>query len=258
MAGRLQDKVCIVTGGTSGIGRACVEAFVREGAKVVFCGRRAERGAEIVAELEAKGGDVLFVKADLFKEDEAINVVKAAVEKYGTVDVLMNNAGFGTITPLVKYDMKKDFDDVITLNLRAYFVLAMECLKVMIPNKKGNIINLSSIGGITAMPMQASYAASKGGVTQLSRTIAMEYAKDGIRCNTISPGLTITELVPAGSDAEKMLGALVPSHTSGTAEGVANCAVFCASDETPFMTGAEITIDGGVVLGACMGYAYVG
>ncbi|MBE6123378.1 MAG: SDR family oxidoreductase [Erysipelotrichaceae bacterium] len=257
MAGRLEGKVCIVTGGTSGIGRACVEAFVREGAKVVFCGRREARGQEIVEELTAKGGDVWFVKADLQNPDECRNVVRECVEHYGTVDVLMNNAGFGTITPLTEYDLEKDYEAVMNLNLRAYFILCQEAIKVMVKNNKGNIINLSSIGGITAMPMQASYAASKGGVTQLTRTIAMEYAKNGIRANTISPGLTITELVPAGSEAEKMLGALVPSHTSGTAEGVANCAVFCASDETPFMTGAEITIDGGVALGACMGYAYV-
>ena len=256
MAGRLQDKVCIVTGGTSGIGKACVEAFVREGAKVVFCGRRAERGEAISAELNANGADTYFVKADLQKIEDCENVVKACVEKYGRVDVLMNNAGWGSITPLVNYDMAVDYDSVMNLNLRAYFVLCKECIKVMIPQNKGNIINLASIGGITGMPMQASYAASKGGVKQLTRTIAVEYAKNGIRANTISPGLTITELVEAGSEAEKMLGALVPSHTSGSAEGVANAAVFCASDETPFMTGAEIAIDGGVTCGPCMGYSF--
>ena len=258
MAGRLENKVCIVTGATSGIGKACVEAFVREGAKVVFCGRREEKGKAIADELTAKGGDVLFVKADLQKEEDCRNLIKACVEKYGTVDVLMNNAGFGTIKPLVAYDMKEDYDDVMNLNLRAYFVTCQEALRIMVANKKGNIINLSSIGGVTAMPLQPSYAASKAGVTMLSKTIAMEYAQDGIRANTICPGLTITELVPKGSMAEKALSAFVPSHTSGSAEGIANAAVFLASDETPFMTGAEIVIDGGIQNGACMGFSYPG
>lgn len=251
MAGRLEGKVCIVTGGTSGIGRACTEAFVREGAKVVFVGRREARGKEIEAELTAKGGDVLYVKADLQKIEECENVVKACVDKYGTVDVLMNNAGFGTFKPLVEYDMVEDYEAVMNLNLRAYVVLAKECLKVMVPKGKGNIINLASIGGITGMPMQISYAASKGGVIQFTRTIAVEYSKKGIRANTISPGLTITELVEAGSEVEKLLQSIVPGGNSGTAEGVANAAVFCASDETPFMTGANITIDGGVTCGPC-------
>lgn len=251
MAGRLEGKVCIVTGGTSGIGRACTEAFVREGAKVVFVGRREARGKEIEAALTAKGGDVLYVKADLQKIEECENVVKACVDKYGTVDVLMNNAGFGTFKPLVEYDMVEDYEAVMNLNLRAYVVLAKECLKVMVPKGKGNIINLASIGGITGMPMQISYAASKGGVIQFTRTIAVEYSKKGIRANTISPGLTITELVEAGSEVEKLLQSIVPGGNSGTAEGVANAAVFCASDETPFMTGANITIDGGVTCGPC-------
>ena len=156
MAGRLENKVAIVTGGTSGIGKACVEAFVREGAKVVFCGRREEKGQAIAEELNAAGGDTLFVKADLQKEEDAINVVKSCVDKYGTVDVLMNNAGFGTLTPMLNYDMEADYDAVMNLNLRAYFILCKECLKIMVPNKKGNIINLSSIGGVTAMPSKGT------------------------------------------------------------------------------------------------------
>ena len=162
MAKRLENKVCIITGGTSGIGRACTEAFVREGAKVVFVGRREARGREIESQLRANGADVLYVKGDLQKIEDCENVVKACVEKYGTVDVLMNNAGFGTFKPMIEYDMVKDYEEVMNLNLRAYFILIKECLKVMVPNGKGNIINLASIGGITGMPMQVSYAASKG------------------------------------------------------------------------------------------------
>lgn len=251
MSKRLDGKVCIVTGGTSGIGKACVEAFIREGAKVVFVGRRDEKGKAIEKEIRSAGGDATYVKGDLSKEEDCRNVVKACIDAYGTVDVLMNNAGFGTFFPLDKMDLKKDYEDVFNLNIRAYFILCQEVLPYMVEKGKGNIINLASIGAITGMPMQASYAASKGAVVQLTRTIAVEYSKKGIRANTISPGLTITELVSAGSDVEKLLQSIVPGGNSGTAEGVANAAVFVASDETPFMTGANITIDGGVTCGPC-------
>ena len=120
MAKRLENMVCIITGGTSGIGRACTEAFVREGAKVVFVGRREERGREIESQLRANGADVLYVKGDLQQIEDCENVVRACVEKYGTVDVLMNNAGFGTFKPMIEYDMVKDYEEVMNLNLRAY------------------------------------------------------------------------------------------------------------------------------------------
>lgn len=251
MAERLSGKVCIVTGATSGIGRATVEAFVREGAKVVFAGRREDKGKALESEQRGKGGDVLFVKADLTREEDCKKLVKACIERYGRVDVLMNNAGLGTVVPFHAMDLAKDYDDVVNLNVRAYVVLCMEVVPYMVEQQKGNIINVASIGAITGMPLQASYAVSKGGVVQLTRTLAVEYSKKGIRANTISPGLTITEMVPAGSDAEKMLQSIVPGGNSGTAEGVANAAVFAASDETPFMTGANIVIDGAVTCGPC-------
>ena len=251
MAGRLEGKVCIITGGTSGIGKASVEAFLREGAKVVFSARR-DAGFDQEKALREQGYDCMFVQADLKKEEDCRKVVPACVEKYGRLDVLFNNAGCGSVAPAVVADMTADWDDIFALNLRSYFILIQDALKVMLPQGKGNIINLASIGGITAMPMQSSYAASKAGVILLNRTIAVEYARKGIRCNVINPGLTLTEMVPEGSPVEDMLKAFVPGRNAGTAEGVANCAVFCASDETPFMTGAEINIDGGVTCGRCI------
>lgn len=258
MAGRLEGKVCLVTGGTSGIGRATAEAFVREGAKVCFCGRREKNGAEITEELVARGGEVLFVKADLLHEEDCVKVVEACVEHFGTIDVLFNCAGAGTVKPFLAYDMAEDYDKVLNLDLRAYFVTCREALKVMVPKGKGTIVNVSSIGGLTAMPMQPSYAAAKAGVANFTRTLAVEFAEAGIRANIISPGFTITEMVTGVPGVEDMLGSIVPGHKSGSAEGVANAAVFCASDETPFMTGAEIVIDGAVQAGACIGYSWNG
>lgn len=251
MAGRLEGKVCIVTGGTSGIGKACTEAFLREGAKVVFVARR-DAGFDQEKALQAQGYDCMFIQADLQKEEDCRKVVPATVEKFGTVDVLMNNAGYGTFAPVIAADPVTDWDNVFDLNIRSYFLLIQDALKIMVPKKQGNIINLASIGGYTAMPMQLSYAATKAGVIHMTRSIAVEYARYGIRCNSISPGLTITELVPAGSEVEGLLKSIVPGRNSGSAEGVANAAVFCASDETPFMTGADIVIDGGVTCGRCI------
>lgn len=251
MGSRLENKVCLITGGTSGIGQATAEAFAREGAKVVFVGRREEKGKTIEAAIRAKGSDATFVKGDMSKVDECRSVVKACIDAYGTIDVLVNNAGFGTFFALDEMDLEKDYEDVFNLNIRAYFILSQEALKHMKAKGKGNIINVASIGAITGMPKQASYAATKGAVVQLTRTIAVEYSKVGIRANTISPGLTITELVQEGSDVEKLLQSIVPGGNSGTAEGVANCAVYLASDETPFMSGANLIIDGATSCGPC-------
>jgi 3-oxoacyl-[acyl-carrier protein] reductase len=252
MAGRLEGKVILVTGATSGIGKASAEAFVREGAKVVFVGRREERGKEIEAALRANGGEATFVKGDMTIAEDCENVVKKTVEIYGTIDVLMNNAGMGTVKPFELYDMKEDYDYVMDLNLKAYFLTCKAAIPVMVAKGSGNIINVASLGHITGMPFQASYAASKGGVFQLTRTLAVEYSKKGIRANTLSPGLTLTELVPLGTDVEKMLRSIVPGGNAGTAEGVANAAVFLASDETPFMSGADIVIDGATNCGPCL------
>lgn len=251
MADRLKDKICVVTGGTSGIGKACVEAFVREGAKVAFVGRREDKGKELETKFLKQGNEVFFIKGDLTKEEDCRNAVKCCIDKFGTIDVLLNNAGSGTFFPLDKMDLQKDYENVFNLNIRAYFILCQEALAHMKDKGKGNIINVASIGAITGMPMQASYAASKGAVVQLTRTIAVEYAKSGIRANTISPGLTITELVPSGSDVERLLQSIVPGGNSGSAEGVANAAVYLASDETPFMSGANLVIDGAVTCGPC-------
>ncbi len=252
MADRLKGKVCLITGATSGIGKASAEAFAREGAKVVFVGRRAEKGKAIEAAIRKEGWEATFVQGDMTKAADCENVVKKTVEIYGTIDVLMNNAGKGTIKPFEAYDMEEDYDSVMTLNLKAYFLTCKAALPFMLEKGKGNIVNVASLGAYTGMPFQASYAASKGGVVQFTRTLAVEYSKKGIRANTISPGLTLTEMVVEGTEEEKLLRSIVPGGNAGTAEGVANAAVFCASDEVPFMSGANIMIDGATNCGPCL------
>ena len=247
MANRLEGKVCLVTGATSGIGRATAIAFAREGAKVVFVGRREEKGKTIEAEIRANGGEATYVKADLEIPEDCEYIVKRTVEIYGTIDVLMNDAGMVTLTPFELYDMETDYDRVMNLNLRAYFLTCKAAIPLMVAKGKGNIINVSSLAHITGMPLQASYAASKAGVYQLTRTLAVEYSKKGIRANSISPGLTLTEMVDEKGD--KLLRSIVPGGNAGTPEGVAMTAVFLASDEAPFMSGADLIIDGATSCG---------
>ena len=147
--------------------------------------------------------------------------------------------------------MQEDYEPILNLNLKACFCTCKAALKHMVAQGKGNIVNIASIGGILAMPQQTSYAASKAALIQLSRTLAVEYCKKGVRVNSISPGLTLTEIVEPGSEIETMLRALVPGGGAGTAEGIANAVVFCASDEVPFMTGANLIIDGAQSCGPC-------
>ena len=251
MSDRLKDKVALITGATSGIGKAIAIAFAREGAKVVFIGRRENKGREVEKEIRDNGGIATFVRGDVTIEDDLKRMIHTAIDQYDQIDILVNNAGRSTTASLHEYDMKKDYDEIMDLNIRSYVQSCRLVLPYMLENKSGNILNIASIGAITAMPKQASYAISKAGVVQLSRTIAYEYAKEGIRCNTICSGLTQTELVQAYSPVEKILQSIVPSGTSGTAEGIAMAAVFMASDESPFMTGASLTIDGGCTCGPC-------
>lgn len=249
MAGRLEGKVAIITGGTSGIGKASVEAFLREGAKVVFSARR-DAGFEQEKALQAQGYDCMFVQADLSEEEECRKVVPACVDKYGKVDILVNNAGTaGSLTPIVYGDPAADWDSVFNLNIRAYYLLIQDALKVMIPAGGGNIVNVASIGAHTALPFGAAYSAAKGGVIQLTRTTAIEYAGLNIRCNSVSPGITLTEMV-ADVDGDT-LTAIVPAHKAGTPEGLANCILYLATDESPFLTGQDIAVDGGVTCGRC-------
>ena len=251
MSERLKDKVAIITGATSGIGKAIAVRFAEEGAKVVFIGRREEKGREVERLIRNAGGEGVFVQGDVTIQEDLENLVQTTLRTYQKIDILVNNAGCSTVKRLHEYDMAQDYDYIMNLNVRSYVYACKLVLPCMMEQHKGNILNIASIGAMTAMPKEVSYAVSKGGVVQLTRTIAYEYASDGIRCNTISPGLTQTELVKAGSPVEKLLQDIVPSKTSGTPDGIANAAVFMASDETPYLSGANLIIDGACTCGPC-------
>ena len=183
---KLKDKVAIVTGATAGIGKGVVEVFLEEGAKVVFCGRRKEKGEAIVAEFNEKGyNDVTFVQADMTVLSDVENLFKVTIDTYGKLDILVNNAGMMAQFPITEMDIEKDLDRVLDLNLKSYFVAIKYAARLM---KEGSsIINMASIGSIGACPYLPSYGATKAGVVSLTKSMARELGPKGIRTNAISP-----------------------------------------------------------------------
>lgn len=249
---RLEGKVALITGGAAGIGKASAAAFAREGAKVVFLDIQEEKGFVVEKEIKDAGGEAMFMKVDVTVLSDIENAVNKTVEKYGKIDVLMNNAGSGTFFNLHEMDDEKDYDAVFNLNIKGYFQMCKLVIPHMLKNNGGSIINIASVAAITGMPKQSSYAATKGAVVQLTKSIAVEYATRNIRCNAILPGLTNTELVPEGSEVEKLIMTIVPMKRGGKPEGIAAAAVFFASDECPFCSGASLVIDGATTCGPCI------
>lgn len=245
MAGRLENKVAIVTGATSGIGRAIAELFVQEGAKVVVAGRLEQNGLELERELNAAGGTALFVRTDVTKTEELQYLVKTTIEVYGRIDVLVNNADVAMTYASAEFDELRDYEEIFNVNVKSYLVLCREVLPHMIRQKNGSIINTSSVGGEIAAPGLASYAAGKGAIKAFTRSLAGEYADQGIRVNSIMPGLSVADPVPDGIDINILAANTVPMRRAAKPEEIACGFLFFASDESSFCTGSNLIIDGG-------------
>ena len=242
--GRLEGKTAIITGATSGIGEAATELFAREGAQVVFAGRREERGGPIEKRLRGEGLDVTFVKADVRRQEDLENLVKKTLDTYGRIDILFNNAG------LSGYDLFLDTTPekaaaILDTNYRSMYRLCKLVVPVMVEQGTGGkIVNTSSIGGFVGAPTLVVYCGSKGAVRLFTKALAAEVGKYDIRVNSIHPGGTDTEMVADmpgfdPNDAPNALGrAARPME-------IAYGALFLASDESSFITGTELQIDGG-------------
>lgn len=244
--GKLDSKVAIVTGATAGIGLGIVECFVEEGAKVVFCGRREEKGLEIQNELKAKGYDVHFVKADMSNLADVENLFAEAQRVYGGLDILVNNAGILKMFSIETMDIENDYDAVMNLNLKSYFVAT----KFAINNMKngGSIINIASIGGLSGAPHLASYGASKAATLSLTRSTAGEVAARGIRVNSICPGTIFSEMMPRDGEFTAMTLAKIPMGRGGEVREIGTVATFLAGPDSSYVTGAHIVVDGGMTL----------
>jgi NAD(P)-dependent dehydrogenase (short-subunit alcohol dehydrogenase family) len=250
MAGRLQDKIAIVTGAGSGMGRAIAEAFVAEGAKVI-CADVSGSQEETAREL---GDAAIALQVDVTASGDVQRMIATAEERFGRLDILVNNAGIGgAMGPLHEQD-EENFDRIIAVNLRGVFLGLRYGIISMLKTGGGAIVNTASAAGLVGTPGLSSYAASKGGVVQLTKTAAVEYAQQNIRVNAICPGLIWTPMVP-GSDGSRVPPPgtppppLMPMGRWGLDTEIAATAVFLASGEAGYITGAALPVDAGFSAG---------
>ncbi len=256
--GKLDGKVAIVTGGAAGIGRATALLFAQEGAKVMVADVDEEKGREVTTEIGRTGGTAIFVKVDVSQPSQVEAMVREAVETYGRLDVLFNNAGIeGAMAPTADYPLE-EWDRVIATNLKGVFLGMKYGIPAMLKSGGGTIINTASTAGLVGWANMPAYTASKGGVLQLTKTAALEYAQQGIRVNAICPGGIMTPLVERIQAAmgmssvppeqqEQFVAAVHPVGRMGQPEEVARLALFLASDDSSFCTGAPFVVDGGQV-----------
>jgi NAD(P)-dependent dehydrogenase (short-subunit alcohol dehydrogenase family) len=254
---RFEGKVVAITGATSGIGRAAALAFAAEGGKVAFCGRRMDLGQEVEREIRSAGGEALYVKADVLVEDEVQAFIDRAASTYGRLDVAFNNAGITIEKPLHEYSAA-EWDRVNNTNVRGVFLAMKYQIPHMLKAGGGTIVVTSSSNAIATQAKRSAYTASKRALVGLVQAAALDYALQGIRVNALIPGTTDTPFLRKAAGMENAPDAIwrvglnqwVKNNVPGlgrlaTAEEIAAMALTLASDEHPFMTGAQIVIDGG-------------
>ncbi len=254
---RLQDKIALITGGAAGIGLETARLFLAEGAKVVIVDLKDDDLATAATSLGA-GDDVLCVAADVSSVEDTAAYVKAALDRFGRIDVFFNNAGIeGRVAPLVDQKID-DFDRVMAVNVRGAFLGLQHVLPGMISRKSGSVINMSSIAGLQGSPDVAPYITSKHAIVGLTRAAAIESAPANVRVNSVHPSPVNTRMMRSleegfspgkGADAQKQLVASIPMARYGESIDVANLVLFLASDESAFITGGQFPVDGGLAAG---------
>jgi NAD(P)-dependent dehydrogenase (short-subunit alcohol dehydrogenase family) len=253
MAGELDGKVGLVTGGTSGIGRETAVLFAKSGAKVVVAGRREQEGEETIGLIRAAGGEGLFVKTDVSKASEVEALVKKTDEKFGRMDVAFNNAGIEGVWVPIARQSEEDFDRTININLKGVWLcLKYEIRQMLRQGGGGAIVNAGSVYGLIGSAGAAAYSASKYGVMGLTKTAALENARSGIRVNSVCPAAIETTMADRLFGAPKVHEHAVACHPIGrfgTPREVAEAVVWMCSDRASFMTGQALVLDGGFLAG---------
>ncbi|MBW1838353.1 MAG: 3-oxoacyl-[acyl-carrier-protein] reductase [Deltaproteobacteria bacterium] len=241
-------KVAIVTGAAQGIGKTIALLFAAKGASLVLCDINLEAAEKTAREIEEKGGKCLALKSDVSNFQDAEKIIKQAVEHFGSLDILINNAGITRDNVLLR--MKEEqWDQVMAVNLKGTFNFTRAAIKVMMRKKSGKIINIASITGMMGNAGQANYSASKAGVIGFTKAIAREYADRGITVNAVAPGFIATAMTDAIPEREREeLIKQIPMKKLGTSEDVANAVYFLASDEASYITGHVIGVNGGLYM----------
>jgi NAD(P)-dependent dehydrogenase (short-subunit alcohol dehydrogenase family) len=255
---RIDGKTAVVTGSGNGIGRAMALAFAAAGANVIVSDVLVEDGKRTAAEITEAGGSALFVAADVADAQQAENLIAATVKRFGSIDILANNAGIGGGKVRLHEVEPEDFDHVINVNLRGTFLCSKYAIPYFLAQQDGRIVNTASTYGLIGAPNAAAYCASKGAIINLTRQMAVDYGPDGIRVNAICPGyidtglgrrgpeLTPDEFQAANAIREKAAG-MQPLGRQGQPSEIGEVAVFLASDAASFMTGSIVPVDGGCI-----------
>jgi NAD(P)-dependent dehydrogenase (short-subunit alcohol dehydrogenase family) len=241
-------KVALVTGGTSGIGKATATAFARAGAKVVLSGRREKEGAQVVAEIKKLGGDAAFVRSDIAKDADVKAMVDFTVGKFGRLDIAFNNAGVewkGPLDQAIETEYRRVFD----INVWGVLNSIRHEIPVMLKNGGGAIVNTSSVAGHVGMGEVSVYIASKHAVEGLTKSLALEFARRNVRINAVAPGVIATDMFArfAGDELGDQITSMIPVGRKGVSEEIAAAVMYLCSDDAKFTTGTSLIVDGGWV-----------
>ncbi len=246
---QFEGKVAIISGGTSGIGEATAEAFAKEGAKVVVTGRRDDKGNEVAQKINGNGGEAIFVSTDIQKAEDVRNMVMKTTEKFGRLDFAINNAGIEQYFKPLAEQSEKAYDLVMNTNVKGVWMSMKEEIPLMLESGGGAIVNVSSVFGVVGAAFGPLYAASKHAVIGLTKSIALEFAQQGVRVNAILPGGIETPMIDrytqGNEKAQKFFESLHPVGRVGKPKEIADACVFLCSNKSSFMTGSSIIIDGG-------------
>ena len=244
--GKLQDRVALIYGGTSGLGEATAKLYAKEGAKVAIAGRSVERGNEIVDAINYEGGEAIFVEVDLMETDQIKQSVQDTVDAFGTIDILYNGAGIlDEYVGIIETD-EEEFDQIVQLNIKAPFIATKEVMPIFVEKGKGVVINLGSQGSKFAGVGGTSYVTSKHALVGFNKQLAYDYGDKGIKALLLAPGFIDT---PMTDDVKEERLNDIPDRRAGKPEEVAKLALFLASDDSNYMNGTEVYMDGGWTVG---------